>query len=153
MLNLKGEYDCKADAKGRIAFPASLKKQLESVLGEGFVINRNIHEKCLVLYPAAEWRKVSTRLSKLNRLVKKNDTLIRLITQGATDLSIDAAGRLLLPRNLCGDVSIRKEVKLLATGGIVEVWDKQYYLDKLNEDIDVEALADEVLGDLNFGDD
>ena len=40
MANLIGTYECKADAKGRIMFPSSLKKQLQKVIGDVFVIKR-----------------------------------------------------------------------------------------------------------------
>ena len=49
MLNLLGEYTCKIDAKGRLMFPARLRKQLETVLHNGLVINRDIFEGCLVV--------------------------------------------------------------------------------------------------------
>jgi MraZ protein len=51
MTSLIGEFDCKVDAKGRFMFPVNLRKQLEEVFDKGFVINRNLHQKCLVLYP------------------------------------------------------------------------------------------------------
>ena len=37
MINILGTYECKADSKGRIMLPAPLKKQISSVLKEGFV--------------------------------------------------------------------------------------------------------------------
>ena len=50
MSSLIGEFDCKVDAKGRFMFPINLRKQLENSFDQGFVINRNLHQKCLVLY-------------------------------------------------------------------------------------------------------
>mgnify|MGYP000259177719 CR=1 FL=1 len=47
MLNLLGEHTCRIDAKGRLMFPARLRRQLEKVLHHGLVINRDIFEKCL----------------------------------------------------------------------------------------------------------
>ena len=38
MTNLIGTYECKADSKGRIMFPSALKKQLQNVIGDGFVV-------------------------------------------------------------------------------------------------------------------
>ena len=51
MQSLIGEFDCKVDAKGRFMFPVNLRKQLDASFEQGFVINRNLHQKCLVLYP------------------------------------------------------------------------------------------------------
>ena len=55
MLNLLGEYHCRIDAKGRVSFPAKLRKQLDRVLHDGLVVNRDIFEGCLVIYPKLEW--------------------------------------------------------------------------------------------------
>jgi MraZ protein len=44
MLNLIGTYECKADVKGRIMVPASLKKQLAPVASNGFVIKRAVFQ-------------------------------------------------------------------------------------------------------------
>ena len=58
MTGLIGEYDCKVDAKGRFMFPINLKKQLAETFEKGFVINRNLHNKCLTVYPVDEWTKL-----------------------------------------------------------------------------------------------
>jgi len=44
MLNLLGEYKCKIDVKGRLMFPARLRRQLELILHHGLVVNRDIFE-------------------------------------------------------------------------------------------------------------
>jgi MraZ protein len=59
MLKLLGEYSCKLDNKGRLLFPAKLRKPLEEVLHQGLVINRDIYTHCLVLYPQPTWEKMS----------------------------------------------------------------------------------------------
>src|SRR6478736_1142781 len=98
MTSLIGEYDCKVDAKGRFMFPVDLRKQLETLFEEGFVINRNLYQECLVLYPMTEWDKQNEKLSKLNRLIKANDVFVRKVTGGATKVEADNSGRLLLPK-------------------------------------------------------
>ena len=45
MINILGTYECKADSKGRIMLPAPLKKQISSVLKEGFVIKRSVFNR------------------------------------------------------------------------------------------------------------
>ena len=51
MLHIIGQYDCKADAKGRVTLPVSLKSQLLPILEKGFVIKRSVFQNCLELYP------------------------------------------------------------------------------------------------------
>ncbi len=51
MQHFVGTYECKADDKGRIMLPMSLKKQLSDKLKNGFVIKRAVFNECLELYP------------------------------------------------------------------------------------------------------
>ncbi len=152
MISLIGEYDCKVDAKGRFMFPVNLRKQLEEVFDKGFVINRNLHQKCLVLYPINEWNKLNKKLSKLNRLIKANDVFVRKFTGGATTADADNTGRVLLPKPLVEYASIATDIKVLGSNNVIEIWDKKLYDAFLNQDMDIEKLAEDVLGNLNFND-
>jgi MraZ protein len=152
MTSLIGEYDCKVDAKGRFMFPVSLRKQLEEVFDKGFVINRNLHQKCLVLYPINEWNKLNKKLSKLNRLIKANDVFVRKFTGGATALEADTTGRILLPKSLVDYADISNDIKVLGSNNVIEIWDKKLYDQFLSQDLDIEKLAEDVLKDLNFND-
>src|SRR3954468_5233832 len=152
MTSLIGEYDCKVDAKGRFMFPVDLRRQLEALFEKGFVINRNLHQKCLVLYPMSEWDRLNKKLSKLNRLIKANDVFVRKFTGGATTVEADATGRLLIPKSLTDYAEIQTEIKVLGSNNVVELWDKKLYDEFLNQDINIEKLAEEVLGGINFND-
>ncbi|MBK6835420.1 MAG: division/cell wall cluster transcriptional repressor MraZ [Bacteroidetes bacterium] len=152
MASLIGEFDCKVDAKGRFMFPVNLKKQLEATFEKGFVINRNLHQKCLVLYPIVEWEKLNKKLSKLNRLIKANDVLVRKFTGGATGCDPDNTGRILLPKALNDYADIKADIKVLGSNNVIEIWDKKLYEDFLNQDLDIEKLAEDVLGGLDFND-
>ncbi len=152
MTSLIGEFDCKVDAKGRFMFPIDLRKQLETLFEKGFVINRNLHQKCLVLYPITEWEKLNKKLSKLNRLIKANDVFVRKFTGGATNVEADSAGRLLLPKSLTDSATITSDLKVLGSNNVIELWDKKAYEEFLTQDINIEKLAEDVLGGLNFND-
>ncbi len=152
MTSLIGEYDCKVDAKGRFMFPVDLRKQLEGLFEKGFVINRNLHQKCLVLYPLPEWDRLNRKLSKLNRLIKANDVFVRKFTGGATNVDADASGRLLLPKSLTDYAEIAADLKVLGSNNVIELWDKKLYEEFLNQDINIEKLAEDVLGGINFND-
>jgi MraZ protein len=152
MQSLIGEYDCKVDAKGRFMFPVNLRKQLEDAFDKGFVINRNLHQKCLVLYPISEWNKLNKKLSKLNRLIKANDVFVRKFTGGATGADADNTGRVLLPKSLVDYAGILTDVKILGSNNVIEIWDKNSYGQFLSQELDIEQLAQDVLGNLNFND-
>ena len=147
MINLIGTYECKADSKGRVMLPTSLRKQLNSVLNEGFVIKRSVFNICLELYPLAEWDNMVTQVNKLNRFVKKNNDFIRSYMSGQKMLEVDATGRVLIPRDLVTFASIKKDIVLASSVNMIEVWDKESYESSVKETfIDFGSLAEDVMG-------
>jgi MraZ protein len=149
MVQLLGEFDCKLDAKGRLMVPSGLKKQLPNVEQEGLVINRGF-EKHLVIYPKKVWEKIVEDLSQLNPYEQKNREFIRLFTRGATELTLDAAGRVNLPNSLMGSVGIENNTELVLACQFdkVEVWSKKSYEALFDQDpADFALLAAEVMGD------
>jgi MraZ protein len=149
MLNILGEYDVKLDAKGRLLLPTSYKKQLGKAADEGFVLNRDIFEPCLVLYPLAEWKKISEQLAGLNRFVKKNAVFIRRFNNGATPIELDAAGRILIPKSLIEILGEEKELKVCGNGSRIELWTKKAFDEMNAEELDFAALSEDVMGDKN----
>ena len=147
MINLIGTYECKADAKGRVMLPTSLRKQLNSVLNEGFVIKRSVFNSCLELYPLAEWDKMVFQVNRLNRFVKKNNDFIRSYMSGLKMLEVDATGRVLVPRDLVAFASIKKEIVLASSVNMIEIWDRESYESSVKETLtDFASLAEDVMG-------
>ncbi|WP_046757146.1 division/cell wall cluster transcriptional repressor MraZ [Kordia jejudonensis] len=147
MINLIGTYECKVDAKGRMLVPAAIKKQLSPVLQEGFVVKRSLFEACLELYPMAEWHEAMKEVNGLNRFRKKNNDFIRKFTAGVKIIEIDAAGRLLIPKDLIGIAGIKKEIVLSSAINIIEIWDKEKYEEVINDSPEnIADLAEEVMG-------
>jgi MraZ protein len=148
MSHFLGEFDCKLDAKGRIMVPAGLKKQLPGAETEGLVINRGF-EKHLVIYTRKEWDKIVDDLNKLNQYEKKTREFIRYFTRGASELSLDSANRVLLPKQLLEYAGIGADVILSCQFNKIEVWAKDAYDQALdNEPENFANLAEEVMGKL-----
>lgn len=146
MSHFLGEFDCKLDAKGRMMIPVGLKKQLPEADNEGLVINRGF-EKHLVIYTRKEWDKIVDDLSKLNQYEKKTREFIRYFTRGATELTLDAAGRVLLPKNLLEYAGIDAEVVLACQFNKIEVWAQAAYDAQMDDEPENFAnLAEEVMG-------
>ncbi len=145
MRNLIGEFECSLDGKGRLMFPAGLRKQL-GPKEDRFVINRSIFETCLILYPWDEWEDITKQLNKLNRFDRKNDRFIRKFRNGATEIELDASGRMLVPKRLKEFAGLQKEVVLFASSNKIELWDKGRYEKVMDEDQeDFAQLAEEVM--------
>ncbi|GGE32673.1 MULTISPECIES: division/cell wall cluster transcriptional repressor MraZ [Sphingobacterium] len=154
MDQLIGEFDCKLDTKGRMVVPAALKRQLPDVERVGLVMNRGF-EKNLVIYTREEWSKKMNQLAKLNQYNEKTRIFIRQFMRGATELTLDSAGRVLLPKSLLEYANIKGEVFLQCQFDKIELWAKDEYekmMDSGSEE-DFSALAEEVMGGFNFAGD
>lgn len=152
MTGLIGEYECKMDVKGRFMFPSALRKSLGEAFDKGFVVNRNLHHKSLVVYTIDEWTKLNKKLSKLNRLIKDNDVFVRKVTGGATPAEADSVGRVLLSKPLTDYAEIKGDMKVIGSNNVIEIWSKKAYEDFMNQDINLEMLAEKVMGGINFND-
>ena len=145
MTGFHGEYQSTIDAKGRFHLPGSLKKQL--VEGESrFIVSRGF-EKCLTLYPLKSWQSILDRISQLNDFDPKVRQFRRQFLGGATEVELDAAGRILLPPTLREFALPGKEIVLAAALDRFEIWDASKYK-QLFEDFSADAfsnLAQEVM--------
>ena len=89
-----------------------------------------------------------SKLRKLNRFKAKDRKFARMFQKGATKVITDGSGRVLLPKDLLGWASIKKEVVVVANVDLWEIWDKQSYEKIMNNDWDeFDALATDVMGD------
>lgn len=150
MQHLIGTYECKADTKGRILMPIAIKKQLSSVITNGFVLKRSVFNSCLELYPMKEWILLMEKINILNRFNKKNNDFIRRFTAGVKTVEMDISGRLLIPKDLVKHAQIGKEIVVSSAVNILEIWDKSLYEKAIDEaTLDFGALAEEVMGDKN----
>lgn len=150
MINLIGTYECKIDAKGRMMLPVALKKQLSSVVENGFVLKRSVFQPCLELYPMEEWNLLMTKVNKLNRFNKKNNDFVRRFTAGVKLVELDATGRLLISKDLIAFAGLKKEIVLSSSVNILEIWDKDSYEKAIDDAaLDFAELAEEVMGDKN----
>lgn len=146
MIGFLGEYEATIDTKGRFLLPAGFKKQLPQDATAQFVINRGF-EKCLTLYPLQTWEPIFSQISKLNDFDPKVREFRRYFLNGAIEVELDSAGRLLLPKNLIGHASLEKDIVLVSAVNKIEIWDKTKY-NEFFESFTPEAfsnLANEVM--------
>ena len=149
MLGLVGEFEVKLDSKGRFLFPSGLRKQLPANAQRDFMLNKGF-EDCLTLYPILEWEEMSKKLSKMNLFKPQNRMFYRLFHQGAKHVSLDNAGRALVPTAHSERVGLSQEVMLIAYNDRIEIWDKSKYFNMIEENMTEFAdLANEVMGDLD----
>ena len=144
MAGLVGEFEVKLDAKGRFLFPSGLRKQLPAGSQRDFMLNKGF-EDCLTIYPMTEWDKISAKLSTINLFNPKNRMFYRLFHQGAKQVSLDNAGRLLIPVAQMERVGLVSDVMLIAYNDRIEIWDRNKYFEMIEGNMgDFSDLANEI---------
>jgi MraZ protein len=126
MLEFLGEYEATLDAKNRFLLPAGFKKQLPQDAAAQFVLTRGF-EKCLTLYPLQSWQPIYKTISQLNDFDPKVREFRRYFLNGAINVEIDTAGRILVPKNLAEHAGLEKDIVLVAAVDKIEIWDKSKY--------------------------
>ncbi|HEX2607377.1 MAG TPA: division/cell wall cluster transcriptional repressor MraZ [Flavisolibacter sp.] len=146
MTGFLGEFEATLDTKGRFLLPAGLKKQLPEGENTRFVINRGF-EKCLTLYPKQSWDPLYEKISQLNDFDPAVRSFRRYFLNGAIEVELDSAGRLLLSSNLKEYAALEKDIVLSAAVDKIEIWSKDNYdkfFDSYSPD-DFKALAKQVM--------
>lgn len=120
---------------------------MAAILADGFVLRRSVFQKCLELYPVAEWQVLMQKMNKLNRFKKKNNDFIRRFTAGVKMVEVDVNGRLLIPKDLTVFANISKNIVVASAINIIEIWDKGLYEQAIDDAaLDFADLAEEVMG-------
>ena len=109
------------DAKGRMTMPSRHREELMDKCALEVTITRH-PDGCLLIYPRDVWLERREALSKLGYAAR---VLQRIVLGSAVDLTIDSAGRLLIPADLRVLAGLTKEVALVGLGTHFELWDAQ----------------------------
>ena len=137
---LIGEYQHSLDAKGRLNFPAVLRK----TLGEHFYITRGL-DGCLAVYSEEGWQRLEERFRGL--INKEGRALQRYFFSGAAELGPDKQGRVLIPQNLRDFAGLVKDIIIIGASDRAEIWDKQKWDDS---QILTDDMASEMVEKLQF---
>ena len=76
----------------------------------------------LHFYTRRDWDLELGNLSTLNHFNKKHRMFIRQFSNGATEVNLDNASRLLIPKKLCEYAGIQNEAVFYAYGNRIEIW-------------------------------
>ncbi|HFE36821.1 MAG TPA: transcriptional regulator MraZ [Gammaproteobacteria bacterium] len=122
-MNFRGINNVALDAKGRMAMPARYRERLLEQCGGRLVVTVD-RDHCLLVYPLPEWEVIEARLIELPSLNKQARLLQRLYIGHATELEMDAQGRILLPAMLRDYAGLGKKSVLIGQGKKFEIWDE-----------------------------
>jgi MraZ protein len=144
-----GDYPGKTDAKGRVFLPASFRKQLEMSGERRLILRPDVFERCLVLYPETLWNELLDEMrARLNRWNGDHQRMIRQFVAEAEVVELDSNGRFLINKRKQQYAGIAQDVRFLAVDDHIEVWDKQQLERKLDEQDELGANLQSVLGSM-----
>jgi MraZ protein len=132
MTFFTSEFESKLDAKGRLILPARIKSQLPE--GSNEIVIRRGFERCLILYPMVEFKKIFSKISSLNEFNEENRKLQRNFFNGIATVELDNMSRFVVPKNMLAYAELDKDVILVGMGNKVEVWNPSIYEKHLIQD-------------------
>src|SRR3990167_8766331 len=113
-----GEYAHAIDAKGRMAIPSKIRRDL----GSGAVVTRGI-DNCLWVFPKKEWQALAEKLAALPLSDANSRAFSRLMLAGAMEVEFDSQGRALLPGYLRIYAGLKREAVIAGLYNRLEIWD------------------------------
>ncbi|NBX85613.1 MAG: transcriptional regulator MraZ [Gammaproteobacteria bacterium] len=112
------------DVKGRMAMPSRYRDLLLQNHKARMVVTIDTEDTCLLLYPELEWQKIEASLQRLPSFNPAARRIQRLLIGHATDVDLDAQGRILLPLELRNYAVLQKQSVLIGQGNKFEIWDE-----------------------------
>ena len=149
---LSGLTSINLDAKGRLAMPTRYRPYLQETSGGKMCVTAH-PDTCLIIYPVHEWVPVQRKIMKLSNLNRTARDLQRLLNGYASEVELDANGRILLSQSLRDFAELKKTVVLLGVGNKFELWDEDRWNQRKNtwlSDGDVESSLNEEMRNLSI---
>ena len=123
-----GTHSPRLDEKGRLILPAKFREQMEA----GVVVTRG-QERCLYVFPSAEFERLSDQLRQAPVTSKQARDYLRVFLSGASDEAMDRQGRITIPAALRAYAGLSRECAVIGAGQRVEIWDSSAWESYLAE--------------------
>ena len=131
-----GKYAARMDDKNRLVVPAKLRQEL----GELFYVTLGVNcgHRCLTVYTAAEWQRLSDNFNALSLSQRSGAT--SLIFMNAAECAPDKQFRVGLTPFLLNYAGIDREIMSVGRAGQAEIWDAEEFRRFEQENLSPEKL-------------
>lgn len=116
---LIGEYTHTIDDKNRLSLPSKFRKEM----GKEIVVTPGL-DGCLFAFTKAQWKKISSELSEASMLGSDARSFNRYMFGGATEVSIDSIGRILVPDFLKKRANLKSKAIVIGVQDRIEIWNQ-----------------------------
>ncbi len=114
----------KIDEKGRVAIPASLRRDLK--FGEKLILTKGI-EPCIYVFSSTEWLQFIERVKDFPLWDESKRKAIRFFSGESEEVELDSQGRILIPKHLAQYAGIKKVCFFVKMPRWFEIWDPEVY--------------------------
>lgn len=122
-----------------MALPSRFRDSVMAVCEGRLVVTIDMRDTCLLMYPLSEWEVVQRKLEGLSNMAPQTRLLQRLLIGHATDLDLDAQGRVLLPKMLRNYGALDKKLVLVGQGNKIEIWSDELWHSGMNSWLSVDS--------------
>jgi MraZ protein len=129
----RGVSNLSIDAKGRIVLPARYRETLSEICQNHLIITIDTEQLCLLIYPLNEWELIEEKIEALPSFNPTTRRIQRLLIGHATDVEVDANGRLMIATPLREYAELGKKVVMIGQGKKFELWDEERWNKCRNE--------------------
>jgi MraZ protein len=128
-----------------MAIPTRYRERL-SARCDGQLIVTVDKDHCHLVYPLHDWEELESKLVILPSMNKVARRIVRIMVGYATEVDMDANGRILVSKELREFASLEKQGMLIGQGNKFELWDEATWNEKrdawLSEEDDSDMPAD-----------
>lgn len=142
------------DTKGRVAVPTRHRDALMQLCTGHLILTIDTESSCLLVYPYPEWENIERKLQGLPTFNQAARRIQRLLIGHATDVEMDAQGRVLLPPPLREYASLDKRAVIVGQLNKLELWsDEQWNVSRqrwMEEETSTDVMLPDELKNLSL---
>ncbi len=131
-----GQYSFSIDEKGRLTIPA----RFRAALASGAYVTQGF-ERNLLVYTTTSFEHIAAQTNSLSTTNAEARDVRRVIFGRASDVSLDSAGRILIPAFLREYAGLDSEAEIVGAGVYFEIWSPKNWAEVLVSVTDADKNA------------
>jgi len=144
----RGTNPLTLDAKGRMVMPTRYRDALHERCGGNLVVTVD-KSQCLFIYPLPDWEDIERKIMKMPTMNDHARQMQQMMVGSATELTLDAHGRILLPADLREFAFLTRDAVLVGQGVRFELWDEARWTARRSEWVASKPKAEDAPAEFN----
>ncbi len=140
--NFYGIYQISINSSGQFNVPTEqldVLRVLTEESGARLWVTRDVDDECLTIYRHDEWSVIRKKIQQLQNFTKEFRRISRRMIGNSKQVSIDAAGRILIPKELRNRCQLKTRALFVGNGDRIEIWDRDLF-EKAEQRFDEDKL-------------